>query len=105
MTDAYQGTGCTYIGKLPQCPHCGGGTMAVSTEELIGKNGAFESGNYKFNEYDTKNQEPPNWKPHPHPGFIAMLYWATSQPHCYKHIMHLRNSYKKHVGIDVDMTV
>ena len=101
----YQGTGCTYAGPWPQCPKCGGGTMKVDEQEFKAKHEAFERGEYKWDDNNSKEPAPAGWMPRPHPGFMKMLEWAALQPHCYKHIFHLRNAYRKYVGIEVEMAL
>jgi hypothetical protein len=101
------GARCCWFGHITEaaasgtkCPHCLQPLMEWSSEAAYWKNvGAFERG-----EYDVDDDE----KPKPHPGYIEMVKWGLGQMRdrreCYKNIVHLKNSYKKHVGIDVDVS-
>lgn len=102
----YQGIACTWIGECdPEqtlaCPFCGGGLRALPDfwAEVI----KVELGTYSWPAYKLTPQ-PADWKPRPHPGYRAMWEWARQQQdRCFKHIMHLRNSYQKHAGINVEI--
>lgn len=88
-----------------QCPSCGSACVTVSAEEEEKRIEDFQAGRYKWSDYNLRDPEPPGWIPRPHPGYRAMLDWGRQQAHCYKHVAHLKNSYAKHAGITVDLTL
>ncbi|MGB2633893.1 MAG: hypothetical protein WAM58_08155 [Candidatus Acidiferrum sp.] len=99
-----KGVNCTWVGEGAEasasgsCPFCAGDLHEAPTfwQDID----AIERGDYTWPTY--KKEPPlPEWKPQPHPGFRAMWEWAKAQQRCFKHVMHLRNSYKKHTGIVV----
>ena len=93
------------ISEAAICPSCGSACVIVFAEEEEQRIADFEAGHYQWIDYNLKDHEPPGWQPRPHPGYSAMLAWAREQPRCFKHVMHLYNSYKKYTGNVVDMTL
>lgn len=105
------GTKCTFYGTNPhapdQCPTCGTPLQTVDEQEFWTRIENFQIGRYEFDIFkgDGSKSPDPDWRPKMHPGYMDMWLWAKQQSHCFKHSMHLRNSYKKHTGHDVDMTM
>jgi hypothetical protein len=105
MSERYaRGISCTWFGVAQRdCPFCHGAIVVLDNPadwwEPINR---FESGDYG---HFGKIPQQVGWRPRPHPGYRAMWDWAIAQQRCFKHPAHLKNSYRKHTGIDVDMTV
>jgi hypothetical protein len=101
----YQGVNCTWIGERNTeqtlaCPFCAGALREVPTfwADVDG----VERGEYTWPSYK-KTSAPPDWQPRPHPGYRSLWEYAIAQNRCFKHIAHLRNSFKVHAGILVEI--
>ena len=96
----------TLADGLPCCPICGGMLYEFESPapwwDGVDK---FERGDYPYPAYlAAKGPQPADWKPRPHPGYRKMCEWQKAQNRCFRHVAHLKNSYKKHAGIEVDLT-
>jgi hypothetical protein len=103
------GLRCTWFGPREElsasgnCLFCAGPVGSPFPEEKFWSDvDAVESGNYIWPTYK-KTAQPTDWKPRPHPGYRAMWEWARTQRRCYVHVAHLRNSYRKHTGNEVEI--
>lgn len=101
------GVSCTVsaVSDSGICPFCKMALKDADQAEFQQKLEAFENGEYSFSDYNNKEPEPAGWTPKPHPGYVAMWNWARSQDRCFRHVAHMRNSYKKHTGTDVDLNL
>ncbi len=101
-----KGSRCTYAGVTTEsfCPFCQQGLDDADQNEFLEQIKAFEHGEYQWSTY-SKADQPADWKPRPHPGYTQMLGWAVEQNRCFKHPIHMKNSYRKHTGQDVDLTL
>lgn len=88
--------------KIKKCPHCGGVVEKIRATDFWKEKVQFQLGNYAWPTWKKTTQDA-TWKPKEHPGYIEMWQWAAQQGRCYSHIAHLKNSYKKHAGITVDI--
>jgi hypothetical protein len=88
-----------------QCPSCGSACITVSAEQEEKRIDDFERGRYRWCDYNLNDPEPPGWMPRPHHGYSAMLGWGRLQSHCFRHVVHLKNAFKKHTGTEVDLTL
>jgi hypothetical protein len=100
-----QGTNCTWVGEAngtrpPGCPFCHGTLREAPIFWIMVDD--IERGEYPWPGY-MKTGPLPEWKSRPHPGYRAMWMWALEQQRCFRHVAHLRNSYKKHTGNDVEI--
>jgi hypothetical protein len=84
-----------------RCPFCKGNVVKWSSEGAWWNHiDAYERGEY---EVDAKAEQPAR----PHPSYRAMWEWGIAEMRarksCYRNIVHLKNSYRKHTGTDVDI--
>ena len=101
------GVNCAWIGSPAEaandgakCPFCGGMLGAWSSEEAFWRIvDGLEAGDY---------ETPPEQPNRAHPGYRKMWEWAREEMNrrkqCYKNVPHMRNSYAKHTGNQVDIT-
>jgi hypothetical protein len=105
------GTGlhCTFFGVNVHadaiCPTCSQNLQVTDEAGFWKRLQDFEDGTYSSEHFGADATSDPDWKPHPHPGYVAMWKWQAEVNRCFKHAMHLRNSYKKHTGVEIDMTI
>jgi len=102
----FKGVQCTVIlapEDLPEsgaCPYCDGPVQKFPAlmEQIQGvENGIYDWPAYK------RDPQPATWRPHARTNYVKMWMWQIEQKRCFKHPMHLKNSFKKHTGIDVDI--
>lgn len=91
-------------GTLPmRCPGCSFETVPIDMHAETRTNALFEMGSYGWPSW-MKTAQPDGWQPREHPGYSEMRLWAIRQEkRCFNHMMHMKNSYKKHMTIDVDI--
>src|SRR6266699_436195 len=96
-----KGVSCTYAGitDMAFCPFCQQGLDDTDHKQFLETLRAYERGEYEWAEY-SKKEQPLDWKPRPHPGYVDMRAWAILQESCFRHPVHLRNSFHKHKGIE-----
>jgi hypothetical protein len=103
------GLKCTFFGVNPQgnmlCPHCGQALQLSDEEGFWRRLQDFEDGSYSSEHFGGDRTTDADWKPHQHLGYVAMWKWAQESNRCFRHAVHLKNSYRKHTGIDVDLTL
>jgi len=96
----------TWIGEKASasgsCPFCANPALAIDIAQHWADVGGVERGEYSWPSYK-KKPAPADWKPRPHPGFGEMWVWALAQNRCFNHMVHLKHSYKKNTGIEVDI--
>jgi hypothetical protein len=111
-----EGTKCAWFGNVEQaaerpdgqdpeervCPFCFGPLVERDRAAFQKRIENFENGTY---DWPISNVTPAqDWTPRPHPGFSKLYAWAATQQRCFKHFMHMVNSYKKHTGEPLDVT-
>jgi hypothetical protein len=84
------------------CPGCKSPVREMREERRNETIFNFEQGNYEWPSY-MRHPSPPNWQPRPHPGFSEMMRWARESGRCFNHMIHIKNSYMKHVQIPVEV--
>jgi hypothetical protein len=106
------GVNCTYFGRglngnVDQvCPFCSGATQVVDEAEFWKRIDGFEAGRYEFALLAKAGTPvPEGWQPKPHPGYAGMFKWAQAENRCFKHVAHMKNSFAKHTGTVVDLTL
>lgn len=105
------GTKCTFYGSNPHapdlCPRCGQALQTFNQDAFLNRLRDFEEGNYAFDIFkgDGSKSPDPDWRPRPHPGYLEMWGWANESTRCFKHVAHMKNSYTKHTGRIVDLTL
>ena len=102
----FYGVNCCWFGTFDEaaehgsrCPYCKGMVGTFSDEAAFWKHvDDFENGVYEVHAEEAT--------PKRHPGFRKMWEWGGGEMKrrktCYKNVNHLRNSYRKHEGIEVD---
>ncbi|HVI10180.1 MAG TPA: hypothetical protein VND65_17960 [Candidatus Binatia bacterium] len=105
------GIRCTFFGVNPHanllCPYCGQALQLSGEKEFWKRLEDFEKGEYTLQHFGetVTNVPAEGWRPRPHPGYVAMWKWAQESNRCFRHAVHLKNSYRKHTGVDVDLTL
>lgn len=84
------------------CPYCKSPVAKTDIKKHWKDAADTEVGVYEWPSYK-KTAPPDGWRPRPHPGYVAFWRWAMSQNRCFNQIMHMKNSYAKHMGIEVDV--
>jgi hypothetical protein len=107
-----EGTRCAWFGNPDQaardfagvtvCPFCAG---PLAERDRVAFHKRIENFEYGTYDWPISNVTPAqDWTPRPHPGFSKLYAWAATQQRCFKHFMHMVNSYKKHTGEPLDVT-
>lgn len=84
------------------CPACKAVTCQYDVAKFWDEILKVQAGDYPWPEYK-KTPQPEGWQPVPHPGYWGMWVWAVESKRCFNHPQHMKNSYKKHTGIDVSI--